>query len=490
MMTPEQRRRARDLFEHALEHEPADLLRWLEEAAPDDSIVRAEVRSLLDHHSRAGSFLSQPVAEAAPHLLEEEHTLEPGTVLGSYTVVREIGRGGMGRVYLATDARLGRTVALKALPPQLTRDPVHRDRLRREARAAAVLTHPGICTVYALEELDDELYIATEFVEGHTLRDEIADPTRPSIETIVATAKELASAVGSAHAKGITHRDLKPENVMRTRDGRIKVLDFGLARVEARPGGIAATFTAPLPGGIAGTPAYMAPEQIEGRTVGPAADVFAIGVLMYEWISGRHPFQAGSVLATLARVLDSAPDTLASHARVPIWLSEVIDRCLRKPVNERFQSASELLQAFDHPAIVDRPPRRSSTWWRTHQLVAMALYIIASAHAWQIKEWFREPISLWVFVVMGIAGSVGGIIRGHLIFTDVMNRPQLMSELARTKSLRLFTDILMALMLTVDALLLIYSKPLTAVLTIALATGIALAAALMEPATTEALLGE
>ena len=490
MMTPEQRRRARDLFEHALEQEPADLLRWLEEAAPDDSVVRTEVRSLLDHHSRAGSFLTQPVAEAAPHLLEEEHTLEPGTVLGSYTVVREIGRGGMGRVYLVSDGRLGRTVALKALAPQLTREPLHRDRLRREARAAAVLTHPGICTVYALEELDGELYIATEFVEGHTLRDEIAEGKRPSIETIVATARDLASALASAHAKGITHRDLKPENVMRTHDGRIKVLDFGLARMEAGPGGIAATLTAPLPGGIVGTPAYMSPEQIEGRKAGPAADVFAFGVLMYEWISGRHPFQAGSALATLARVLDSAPDPLASHAHVPMWLSEVIDRCLRKPVDERFRSASELLQVFDHPAITDQHPRRSSTWWRTHQLVAIVLYTIASAHAWQIKEWYRDPISLWVFVVMGIGGSVGGIIRGHLIFTDVMNRPHLTSELARTRTVRLFTDVLMALLLTIDALLLIDSEPLIAVLTIALATGIALAAVLMEPATTAALLGE
>ena len=135
------------------------------------------------------------------------------------------------------------------------------------------------------------------------------------------TARELASALASAHAKGITHRDLKPENVMRTRDGRIKVLDFGLARMEAGPGGIAATLTAPLPGGIVGTPAYMSPEQIEGRTAGPAADVFAFGVLMYEWISGRHPFQAGSALATLARVLDSTPDPLSSQAHVPQWLS-------------------------------------------------------------------------------------------------------------------------------------------------------------------------
>ena len=489
-MTPEQRRRARDLFEAALEHEPADVLRWLDDAAPDDSVVRAEVRSLLDHHSRAGSFLTQPVAEAAPHLLDDEHTLEPGTVLGSYTVVREIGRGGMGRVYLASDGKLGRTVALKALAPPLTREPHHRDRLRREARAAAVLTHPGICTVYALEELDGELYIATEFVEGHTLRDEITEGKRPSLDTIIATARDLAAAVASAHAKGITHRDLKPENVMRTRDGRIKVLDFGLARIEPGPGGIAATLTAPLPGGVIGTPAYMSPEQIEGRTAGPAADVFSFGVLMYEWISGRHPFQAGSPLATLARVLDSTPDPLSNHAHVPQWLSDVIARCLCKPPNERFASGSELLQAFDHPAIVDRRPQRSSTWWRTHQFVAIVLYTIAAAHAWRIKEWFREPISLWVFVVMGIAGSVGGIIRGHLVFTDVMNRPHLASELARTKRVRLFTDILMALLLIVDALLLIDQKPLTAVLTIALATGIALAAVLMEPATTAALLGE
>jgi serine/threonine protein kinase len=494
-MTPDQNRRARDLFEAALEHAPADVVRWLDDAAPDDSVVRAEVQSLLDHHSRAGSFLTQPVAEAAPHLLEDEPTLEAGTVLGSYTVIREIGRGGMGRVYLASDGRLGRTVALKALAPQLTREPQHRDRLRREARAAAGLTHPGICTVYALEELDGELYIASEFVEGHTLRDEIQDPRRPSFATIVATARDLASALASAHAKGITHRDLKPENVMRTRDGRIKILDFGLARMEAGPGGIAATLTTPLPGGIAGTPAYMSPEQIEGRTAGPPADVFAFGVLMYEWISRRHPFQAGSALATLARVLDSTPEPLSHHAQVPKWLSEIIDRCLRKPVSERFASASEILQAFDHPAIVHAGTEttRSSRWWQTHQVVAILLYTIAAAHAWQTKQWLQGPISLWVFLGIGITGSVGGIIRGHLVFTDVMNRPHLMSELERTKRVRLFTDVLIAALLIVDALLLINTEPpqaLIAVLTIALATGIALAAILMEPATTDALLGK
>jgi len=486
-MTPEQRRRARDLFEAAVEHEPADVHRWLDEAVADDSLVRAEVRSLLDHHSRAGSFLAQPVAEAVPQLLEEDRAIAPGTELGPYTVVGEIGRGGMGRVYLASDGRLGRRIALKALPPELTRDATHRDRLRREARAAALLTHPGICTVFALEELEGELYIATEFVEGHTLREEIGT-TRPSLETILATARDLASALAGAHGKGVTHRDLKPENVMRTADGRIKILDFGLARVAAGPGGIAATMTASFPGAIAGTPAYMSPEQIEGRTAGPGADVFAFGVLMYEWISGRHPFLAGSPLATLARVLDSNPDPLTTVATVPAWLSNVIDRCLRKSASDRFASASELLHALDHPTIVEQPAVRSSTWWRTHQVVAIGLYIVAMAHAWQIKEWLRNPISVWVFVVMGIAASVGGIVRGHLVFTDAMNRSHLPGELSRTHRVRLFTDGLLATLLSVDALLLAAQWPLTAVLTLALAAGIMLAAVLMEPATTAALL--
>ena len=486
-MTPEQHRRVRDLFEAGLDRGPADLTRWLDDEAPDDPVVRAEVRSLLDHHSRAGSFLTQPLVEVAPHLLEDDHRLEPGAVLGSYTIVREIGRGGMGRVYLASDSRLGRSVALKALPPQLTREAQHRERLRREARAAAVLTHPGICTVYALEELDGELYIATEFVEGHTLREEISSGPRPSIETITATGRRLASALASAHAKGITHRDLKPENIMRTPDGGIKILDFGLARMENTAGG---ALTAALPGAMAGTPAYMAPEQIEGRTVGPAADVFAVGVLMYEWICGRHPFQAGTPLATLARVMESTPEPLCKRTDVPLWLSEVIDRCLRKAAGERFGSGSELLAAFDHPAVAPRRTADRSIWWRTHQVVAMALYTIATAHAWQIKEWLHEPISLWVFVLMGICASVAGIIRGHLVFTDVMNRPHLTSELRRTRRVRLVSDLVMASLLTIDALQVAQVWPLTTVLTIALATGIALASVLMEPATTAALLGD
>jgi serine/threonine protein kinase len=207
-MTPEQGRRVRDLFEAAVDHDPATVVSWLGREAPDEAAVRAEVLSLLDHHSRAGAFLSHPAAEQAIDLLLDEEPLAPGAVVGAYTILREIGRGGMGRVYLASDAKLGRTVALKALAPHLLRDPLQRERLRAEARAAAGLTHPGICTVYALEEIDGELYIATEFVDGHTLGEEIRAPRRPSRDEVMRTARDLAAALASAHGKGFVHRDL------------------------------------------------------------------------------------------------------------------------------------------------------------------------------------------------------------------------------------------------------------------------------------------
>ena len=273
-MTGEQRRRVRDLFEAALDRDATEIAAWVAREAADDSAVRAEVLSLVDHHSRAGAFLAQPIVEQAADLLADEEPLAPGARIGDYTIVRELGRGGMGRVYLASDARLGRTVALKALAPHLMRDPSQRERLRGEARAAAGLTHPGICTVYALEEIDGDLYIATEFVDGHTLGEEIRAGRQPARDEAWQTARELAAALASAHARGIVHRDLKPDNIMRGRDGRLKILDFGLARI-----GVGAPDAAPRmtqPGMLIGTPAYMAPEQINGLAVDARADIFAL----------------------------------------------------------------------------------------------------------------------------------------------------------------------------------------------------------------------
>src|SRR3954462_4766897 len=282
-MTTEQQRRVARLFEAAVDLESSRVASFVAAEAADDAAVRSEVLSLLASHSRAGAFLQQPIADAAPELFGDDPALAPGTTVGPYAIVRELGRGGMGRVYLATDSRLGRTVALKALAPDLLRDPAQRERLRREARAAASLSHPGICTVYALEEVDGELYIATELVDGRTLREEITSGQR-RMRDVLSVALELAMALAAAHAAGIVHRDLKPENVMRTRDGRLKVLDFGLARIEPSrsPPGFLTAGAPPVTraGIVSWQPAYMVPEQIEGGNIDARTEVFAFGVLV------------------------------------------------------------------------------------------------------------------------------------------------------------------------------------------------------------------
>ena len=487
-MTPEQRRRVRDLFEVAVDRDAASVAAWVEREAADDSAVRAEVLSLVDHHSRAGAFLSQPIVEQAADLLEDEEPLAPGACVGTYTIIRELGRGGMGRVYLASDARLGRTVALKALAPHLTRDPSQRERLRREARAAAALTHPGICTVYALEEIDGDLFIASEFVDGHTLGEEIRAERRPSREEMLRTARELASALASAHAKGIVHRDLKPDNVMRGIDGRLKVLDFGLARI-----GVGAVEGAPRmtqPGLLIGTPAYMAPEQINGLPVDVRADVFAVGVLLYEYASGAHPFAASTALATVARVLESDARPLVSRADVPSRLADVIARCLQKAPADRFGSAAELLGALG-AADVDTPgPAPHATWWRIHQIVITVLYIAAATLAWQIKEWVETPVTVAIFLALGAAATIGGVLRGHLVFTGLMNRSRLRTERHRTRRATRLLDLLTAVLLFTDASIIAGTRALPAVFALALALGIALASLVLEPATTAAAFGE
>jgi len=488
-MTPEQRRRVRDLFEAAVDLDPASAARWVEREAADDPAVRAEALSLVDHHSRAGAFLSRPIVEQAIDLLADEEPLAPGARVGTYTIVRELGRGGMGRVYLASDARLGRTVALKALAPHLMRDPLQRERLRGEARAAAALTHPGICTVYALEEIDGELYIATEFVDGRTLGEEIRSASRPAREEILRTARELAAALASAHANGVLHRDLKPDNVMRGRDGRLKILDFGLALVGVRAAGEAPRLT--QPGMLVGTPAYMAPEQINGLPIDARADVFAFGVLLYEYACGAHPFAASTALATVARVLESDARPLAARADVPSRVADVIARCLRKAPAERFGSAADLVGALAAAADPDPPAAGPhATWWRIHQIVVASLYVVGAALAWQLKEWIETPVTVAIFIALCGAATTGSVLRGHLVFTSVMNQPHLTTERRRTRGATRLIDLLTAALLFADAVVIAGTRALPGVVALALALGIGLASMVLEPATTTAAFGD
>ena len=480
----------RDLFEGALEEKPADLDEWLARKCPDDAEVRAEVKSLFAHHTRAGEFLAEPIAARTPWLLSELLDEEPGYptghVIGQYTIVRELGRGGMGRVYLATDAGLGRAVALKALPPGMGSDPTQRERLRREARAAASLNHPGICTVYALVEHDGELFMAAEYVEGHTLRDEIAAGRRPPAQDVLRTAQEIAAALAAAHAAGVIHRDLKPENVMRTHEGRLKIVDFGLARVDtaALAGSIASLTQSGI---IAGTPAYMAPEQLNGERGDARVDVFAFGVMLYEYACGIHPFAAATPPLVVARILQSEVAPLEGRCpNLSYHVSAIIDRCLMKAPRDRFPSAAEIAAALTEPAGFQVKPVRR--WWRTHQAVVIGLYFLAAVTGWVIKDWYDVNAAVAIFTLIGTAATVAGVFRGHLLFTERMNEPGLAAELRRSDRVTIIIDLLIAAALSADSALLLIAtdRNVLAVLTVALAVGIALARLIVEPSTTKA----
>lgn len=481
-------RLVRERFEAVIELPPTEVEPWLR-AHETDADVRLEVASLLAHHSRAGAFLESPIGDLR-EVLGTEPALVSGQQLGPYVIVREAGRGGMGRVYQATDERLGRSVALKALPPEVAQDATQRERLRREARALATLTHPGICTVYALEEFAGELYMVAEFVEGETLRDEMSRGPLPTSAAVVAVARELAAALASAHAKGVAHRDLKPENVMRAADGRLKVLDFGLARVEAA-GGHASHVT--QPGALIGTPAYLSPEQLNGQPADARTDVFALGVLLYEYACGVHPFEAATPLARAGRVLEAEPEPLGLRRRdLPSWLVEPIDRCLRKRPADRFATAGEVAVALERRdgspqamPLVASQTQATVEWWRRHQLVLILLYLVASVLAWQVKEW-RPGVAGVVFIGVGVAAAVGGVIRSHLLFTERMHRAALRREQRRLAPVTFGIDLLLACAVAGDGLVLAPIRPVAAVLVLGLAVGLGLARLVLEPATTRA----
>ena len=271
--------------------------------------------------------------------------LTPNTRLGAYEIVAPLGEGGMGEVYRARDTRLGREVALKVLPANLTHDPERRQRFEREARAAAGVNHPHIVTLYAVEEAEGVLFLTMELVEGTSLR-----PLLPqggfAIEKLLDLVVPLADAVHAAHGQGIIHRDLKPENIMVTSTGWVKVLDFGLAKLgEKDPADSGKTQAATLltTDGPKGTVAYMSPEQAEGKPVDPRTDIFSLGVLLYEMATGVRPFRGDSTASTLSAILRDAPRPVGEVRRdLPPHLNHVIQRCLAKDPERRYQTALEL----------------------------------------------------------------------------------------------------------------------------------------------------
>jgi hypothetical protein len=463
----------RELFEDLVDADSSVVQQRLADVRRVDPGLASEVASLLEHDSRAGRFLARP-----PVLLDDEEPLQPGAQFGAYRIEAEAGRGGMGRVYVARDTRLDRRVCLKTVRPDLIALPGSRERLRREARLAASVSHPGVCAVYALEEIDGVTALVTEYVDGPTLRHEIAT-TRPAAEALAADARDLAAALAAAHACGVTHSDLKPENIMRSADGRLKVLDFGVARAEREQPGES------LPDVLAGTLTYMAPEQINGAPADARSDVFSLATVLYECAAGTHPFAAGTALAVTARILEHDPVPLG-HLRPDLapGVASAIDRCLRK------RPATALLAALNGGDLAAAPSRRTLRWWRVHQIAVIVLYLVACVVAWAMKQWYGTAAMRWLFVAAGLLAAIMGIVRGHLVFTARAHADRLQHERIRARRWLVIGDLAIAALLLLDGVAAADAQPVAAVLTMALAAAIAAAALVIGPATSAAAFGE
>ncbi|HZI63602.1 MAG TPA: serine/threonine-protein kinase, partial [Thermoanaerobaculia bacterium] len=279
-------------------------------------------------------------------------TLSAGDRLGPYEILGPLGAGGMGEVFRARDTRLGRMVAIKVLPPRLAQDAQALDRFEREGRAVAALSHPNILALHDVGRVDGVSYAVAELLEGVTLRERLAQgalPPRKAAEI----AAQIARGLGAAHQQGVIHRDLKPENVFLTRDGRVKILDFGLAKVtpEAATGsrvGEATTLAdATEPGTVLGTVGYMAPEQVRGLPADRRSDLFALGAILYELVTGECAFRRDTTIATLNAVLGEEPQLLAGlQPGVPAPIGPLVAGCLEKDAARRFQSARDLALAL------------------------------------------------------------------------------------------------------------------------------------------------
>ena len=281
--------------------------------------------------------------------------LSVGDKLGPYEILAPIGAGGMGEVYRARDPRLKREVAVKILPQEFATDPVRRQRFESEARAVATLNHPNIIAIYDVGTENGTSYIVTELIDGQPLRGHVSG-LRKTLDWAV----QIANGLAAAHAAGIVHRDLKPENILLTRDGRIKILDFGLAKLNVPRAAAAATETMTVqtePGTVMGTVGYMSPEQVRGKEADHRSDIFSFGVILYEMLSGRRAFQDDTAVETMTAILKQElpdlPDTVPSGVR------QTVHHCLEKDPVNRFQSALDLSFALSAFVASGEPERRA-----------------------------------------------------------------------------------------------------------------------------------
>src|SRR5262245_40022985 len=358
-MKPERWEQIERLYYAALELEPDARGTFIDQACAGDEELRRKVISLLNYDDSPAGFIQSPLLEVAVSELADQplsgaqtQPLASPPQISGYRLLSPLGRGGMGEVHLALDKRLNRKVAIKLLPVDFTSDAGRVRRFEQEARAASALNHPNIITIHEIGETESTHYIVTEYVEGDTLRQRMSEAPqqRMKLSEAIETAAQVAAALTAAHEAGITHRDIKPENVMARRDGIVKVLDFGLAKLtetQAAPVDSQSPTVEKLStedGVVMGTPRYMSPEQARGEKVDSRTDIFSLGVMLYEMVTGRAPFAGATTSEVIAAILRDSPPPLAEYApEAPGALELIVNKALRKDRAERYQSANDLL---------------------------------------------------------------------------------------------------------------------------------------------------
>ena len=388
MMTPERWQELRSVLYQALQVAPVDRPAFLDRACASDSTLRQELESLLSVSDEVRTSFLQSSSSAL--------AIKPGTRLDDYEVETLIGSGGMGEVYRARDTRLKRVVAIKVLPQFVSNDP---DRLRRfeyEAQAAAALNHPNIVGVFQLGTYQGMPYMVLELLEGQNLRELLRAGALP-VRKVADYGGQIARGLAAAHEKGIVHRDLKPENLFLTKDGRVKILDFGLAKL-MQPAGDSdapALTERTEPGMVMGTVGYMAPEQVRGRRADHRADIFAFGAILYEMLTGQRAFRRATSAETMSSILNEEPQHISQIVpTLPATLQRVVQRCLEKNPERRFQSASDLgfaLEALSDSRHVPLEPKETKEPWKAATpflrigFVAVVVLAALAAGIWHLN---------------------------------------------------------------------------------------------------------
>jgi Tol biopolymer transport system component len=398
-MKPERWKQIDELLEAALDCPETERSSFLDRVCAGDEELRREVESLLISDGRTGGFIESTPAKVAADLFSYESSKpSKGDRIAHYEVLEQIGSGGMGDVYLARDARLGRKVALKLLPPSLTADPQLRARFFREAQLASALDHPNVCTIHEVGQSSSFLFIAMQYVEGINLKQLIG--SRPlKLDTLLSISLQTADALAAAHDQGIIHRDIKANNIIITPRGQVKVLDFGLAKsTEGRRGGVArAQSDLTRTGAVMGTPTYMSPEQARGERVDHRSDIFSLGVVIYEMAIGDVPFKKKSPAETINAVINESHSPVTEQVdKVPAGLSATIDRALSKDPADRYQSMGEMLadlrqvgravgllgSSDSQGAVIPYVPlRRSANRW-TWGFAVLGLLLLSALGLW------------------------------------------------------------------------------------------------------------